>query len=164
MTDANNKADATSESLRRTVFQMERLARLTAEAQALFFRNCGLSMAEAAALPPPTRRSLEARWQVSSEYAKLLHRIDDPTDQPCATDGKLSFRYKSPNGQIVVLGAADANEARAAVQAHFYPGSEPRFVKFMGRAVQLADLEQWDWGVKAYVPCTVPKANPQPKE
>ena len=164
MTDANNKADATSESLRRTVFQMERLARLTAEAQALFFRNCGLSVAEAAALPPPTRRSLEARWQMSSEYAKLLHRIDDPTDQPCATGDKLSFRYKSPHGKTAMIGAADANEARAMVQAHFYPGSEPRFVKFMERAVQLADLEQWDWTVKAYVPCTAPKTKPQPKE
>ena len=162
MTDANNKADATSESLRRTVFQMERLARLTAEAQALFFRNRGLSMAEAAKWPSDKRGMLETLWQVSSEYAELLHRIDDPTDQPCATDGKLSFRYKSPHGKTAMIGAADANEARAMVQAHFYPGSEPRFVKFMERAVQLADLEQWDWTVKAYTPLTKPQ--PQPKE
>lgn len=128
------------ESMSRVAFRLERDLRLIQAAQDSFFCKEGLTREEAKALPESTRATLNARWNVSSEKARLDIALARADDLPCAEWPLTSFRYRSSLGAIMI-GAATVEEAL----------SEANRSLCEGEAV-VSNLDVWDWPSCAYRP------------
>lgn len=127
------------ESMSRMAFRLERDARLVSAAQDDFFRNRGLSRAVVATWPEKSRDVLNRQWSVSSECARLHSDLARVDDLPCADHGLESWRYPSPYGGWIMIGARDAQEALSEARRSI--DSEP----------DASRLERWQWSERAYV-------------
>lgn len=123
----------------RMALRLERDAGLVIAAQADFLNNRGLSRDVVDTWPEKSRDALNRQWAVSSECARLHVALACCDDLPCADEGLESWRYPSPYGGWIMIGARDAEdalrEARRSIDA------EPDAPK----------LEHWQWSARAYV-------------
>jgi hypothetical protein len=127
------------ESLPCVAFRLERDARLVSEAQAEFFRNRGLSRDVVAAWPDASRDTLNRSWSVSQEKARLGVALACTHDLPCADSGLDSWRYPSPYGGWIMIGARDNVDALNEASRSIYGAPDPE------------KLERWSWTARAYV-------------